>query len=98
VQDGELILNPNVKVEGESNCQRRRKTEAIGAAVIYLGGTTSKRIGRSLGVTRVRADQIIQLGIQVLLELGGLYREGSPSPGRLPTSQSPPRTPGRSRG
>ncbi len=86
VRSGVWVLEPAVTVEARSEFQRRRLTEAVTAARIYLEGEMeTEEMGKSLGRTAERAAQIIRLGVNHMRAAGWLHpktdADAAPTPG-----------------
>lgn len=68
------------KVKAPTTFQVKRITEAVSAARIYLGGSDTRDMARSMGLTSERVAQIIRLGIDHMTKAGWLRpADSSPS-------------------
>jgi hypothetical protein len=68
VQGGQWVLDPpGGQISGRTDFQRRRLTEAVTAARVYLSGSiTAKSMGQAMGVTHQQASQVVRLGISYM--------------------------------
>lgn len=85
VRSGRYTVSPDGGVNVGSNFQRRRLTEAITAARIYLqGDMTTAEMAISLKVSAERMAQIVRLGVRWMLTEGSIrpVEEQSPSCGK----------------
>lgn len=72
LRTGALVLEQNGEIKAKSEFQRKRLTEALSMAKIYLEGTTVVELGEALGVTSERVAQVVRLGINYMTEAGWL--------------------------
>jgi hypothetical protein len=88
VKSGAWVFQPG-QVEAASAFQKKRLTEAIGMARMYLEGSLPVVVlAGSIGVTEERTAQIIRLGLKYSEEAGWLRPAGKERTPKRPALQS----------
>lgn len=73
-----MEIGPIGEIQAKSKFQRRRITEGVIAAQMYLTGLTPTIAQLPIGRTGERQAQITRLGVQYMLERGWLKKVDAP--------------------
>lgn len=69
----ELALDPTGPIQAATEFQRKRITEAVTAARLYLeGDVETKAMAQTRACTRQRAEQLVRLGVKWMKDSGWL--------------------------